>query len=163
MPERGDDGIEEPLDTDIEAPLEDEAPVDPALSEEARFLVRADRVATRLAEQLDALDVHYARLKSEAWTLVDFMTLSEPLARRVLDLDRRLPVPPTACLGEEAALLCALQAAANAVLQIAPEGAGPDRELQLHHASFQRSLAKSRQHLADYHGYRARTGGTPSV
>jgi hypothetical protein len=130
--------------------------VPPGLSPAQRFCHAADRVAARLAEQLDALAASYERLRTESLSLPDFMARCEPMARHVLDLDRRLPVPPTECLGEEAALLCALQAAANAALQVAPED-GATRPASLHHPSFQRSLQKSRQHLADYRGYRART------
>ena len=128
------------------------------------FLASADRVAERLDTLLREVDRNYQKLRDGSWELPDFLSQTETRARRVLDLDRRLPVPPTECLGEEAALLLALQAAANAVLQVTPGDAGlaaGDRSTTLHHASFQRSLEKSRQHLDDYRTHRGSTNPSP--
>ena len=145
-----------------ESGLSDEiaAEADLGLSPVAAFLVRADRVADRLDTLLREVDCDYQKLRAGGWELPDFLSHTEPRARRVLDLDRRLPIPPTECLGEEAALLLALQAAANAVLQVTPGDAGldtADQPTTLHHASFQRSLEKSRQHLDDYRTHRGTT------
>jgi len=152
VPDPDEDEVEDEVEAELlEAPVAEP----PGLTPAQRFCVAADRVAARLAEQLDELDASYAQLRAGGVALADFMARHDAGARRILDLDRRLPVPPTECLGEEAALLCALQAAANAALQIAPED-GAGRPASLHHPSFQRSLQKARQHLAEYRAYRAR-------
>ncbi len=138
-------------------------PPEPAATPAQRFLSKADRVADRLGAHLTNIEANYARLRGKEWTADQFAAHTDPISRRVLDLDKRLPVPPTECVGEEAALLLALQAAANAALQVT---SGDEDELQavldrretLHHGSFQASMRKARRHLDDYCTYRRRSG-----
>lgn len=138
---------------------EESAPASPA----QRFLGKADRVAERLSKHLAEIEANYAKLRSKEWTQDHFTAHTDPISRRVLDLDKRLPVPPTECVGEEAALLLALQAAANAALQVTTGDeedlqAVLDRRESLHHGSFQVSMRKARRHLDDYLTYRRRSG-----
>lgn len=140
-----------------------DVPPPPPPSPAQTFLSRADRVAERLQRLLKEIDENYARLRSKEWTLDHFTAHTDPVSRRVLDLDKRLPVPPTECVGEEAALLLALQAAANAALQVTAGDADDlqavlDRKEQLHHGSFQASVRKAHRHLNDYLAYRRRAG-----
>lgn len=135
----------------------------PAPSPAQDFLQRADRVAERLQRLLGEIDENYAKLRAKEWTLDHFTTHTDAVSRRVLELDKRLPVPPTECVGEEAALLLALQAGANAALQVTTGETDDlhavlDRKEQLHHGSFQASMRKAHRHLDDYLAYRRRSG-----
>lgn len=138
-------------------------PPPPPPSPAQSFLRSADRVAANLGTQLDEIEGNYAQLRAKEWTLEHFTAHTDQVSRRVLDLDKRLPVPPTECVGEEAALLLALQAAANAALQVTTGDADDlqvilDKRESLHHGSFQASLRKARRHLEDYLAYRRRSG-----
>ncbi len=125
------------------------------------FLRRADRIAVRLGDHVEELREAFAAARAGPSTglgaggpLEEFAARQEPLARRLLDLDRGLPVPPTECLAEESALLLALQTAANAVLQLVPDEEGGARK-PLNVASFALSLDKSARHLETYRKLRA--------
>ncbi|MCI0343361.1 MAG: hypothetical protein L0216_19820 [Planctomycetales bacterium] len=134
------------------------------------FLRRADRIAGRLGEHVEELRGAFAAARTagsasgrgEAIALEEFASRQEPLARRLLDLDRGLPVPPTECLAEESALLLALQTAANAVLQLVPDEEGGTRK-PLNAASFALSLDKSLRHLETYRQLRAAAPPPPAA